>query len=104
MLKRILNWINKIIWLEDDKKAWFKDFEHFKKTVKPVLNGEQKKQINLGQYLVYLIILQPFFVYDETIQVDKLPDVSNINELLRMYKLRKDDIVNMYTVKFERQK
>lgn len=42
MLKRILNWINKIIWLEDDKKAWFKDFEHFKKTVKPVLNGEQK--------------------------------------------------------------
>lgn len=45
MLKRILNWINKIIWLEDDKKAWFKDFEHFKKTVKPVLNGEQKKLI-----------------------------------------------------------
>lgn len=30
-------------------------------------------------------------------------DVSNINELLRMHKLRKDDIVNMYTVSFKRQ-
>lgn len=30
-------------------------------------------------------------------------DVNTINELLRIYKLRKDDIVNMYTVKFERQ-
>lgn len=48
-------------------------------------NGEQQKQINLGQYLVYLIILQPFFVYDETIQVDKLPDVSNINEIEKYF-------------------
>ena len=30
-------------------------------------------------------------------------DVNKINELLRMYKLRKDDIINMYTVKFERK-
>ena len=30
-------------------------------------------------------------------------DVSKINELLRIYKLRKDDIANMYTVKFERK-
>lgn len=32
-----------------------------------------------------------------------ISDVSKINELLRIYKLRKDDIVNMYTVKFERK-
>lgn len=30
-----------------------------------------------------------------------ISDVSKINELLRLYKLRKDDIANMYTVKFE---
>ena len=48
-------------------------------------NGKQQKKINLGQYLVYLIILQPFFVYDETIQVDKLPDVSNINEIEKYF-------------------
>ena len=30
-------------------------------------------------------------------------DVNKINELLRIYKLRKDDIVNRYTVKFERK-
>ena len=30
-------------------------------------------------------------------------DVNKINELLRVYKLRKNDIVNMYTVKFERK-
>ena len=32
-----------------------------------------------------------------------ISDVSKINELLRIYKLRKDDIANMYTVKFERK-
>ena len=30
-------------------------------------------------------------------------DISKINELLRIYKLRKDDIASMYTVKFERK-
>ena len=30
-------------------------------------------------------------------------DINKINELLHIYKLRKDDIVNMYTVKFERK-
>ena len=33
-----------------------------------------------------------------------ISDISKINELLSIYKLRKDDIVNRYTVKFERQK
>lgn len=32
-----------------------------------------------------------------------ISDVSKINELLRIYKLRKGDIANMYTVKFERK-
>lgn len=32
-----------------------------------------------------------------------ISDVSKINELLRIHKLRKDDIANMYTVKFERK-
>ena len=42
--------------------------------------------------------------YSSLCQNGNINDVSNINELLRMYKLRKDDIVNMYTVGFERQK
>lgn len=42
--------------------------------------------------------------YSTLCQNGNINDVSNINELLCMYKLRKDDIVNMYTVKFERQK
>ena len=42
--------------------------------------------------------------YSSLCQKGNINDVSNINELLRMYKLRKDDIVNMYTVEFERQK
>ena len=42
--------------------------------------------------------------YSALCQNGNINDVSNINELLCMYKLRKDDIVNMYTVKFERQK
>ena len=42
--------------------------------------------------------------YSSLCQNGNINDVSNINELLRMYKLRKDDIVNMYTVEFERQK
>lgn len=42
--------------------------------------------------------------YSALCQNGNINDVSNINELLRMYKLRKDDIVNVYTVKFERQK
>lgn len=33
-----------------------------------------------------------------------ISDISKINELLSIYKLRKDDIVNRYTVKFERKK
>lgn len=32
-----------------------------------------------------------------------ISDISKINELLSIYKLRKDDITNMYTVKFERK-
>ena len=40
--------------------------------------------------------------YSALCQNGNINDVSNINELLCMYKLRKDDIVNMYTVKFER--
>ena len=42
--------------------------------------------------------------YSALCQNGNINDVSNINELLRMYKLRKDDFVNVYTVKFERQK
>ena len=40
--------------------------------------------------------------YSALCQNGNINDVSYINELLCMYKLRKDDIVNMYTVKFER--
>ena len=43
-------------------------------------------------------------VDDKTDGMRKKYNISNINELLRMCKLRKDDIVNMYTVEFERQK
>ena len=32
-----------------------------------------------------------------------ISDISKINELLSIYKLRKDDITNMYTAKFERK-
>lgn len=42
--------------------------------------------------------------YSSLCQNGNINDVSNINELLHMYKLRKDDIVNMYTVKYERKK
>lgn len=42
--------------------------------------------------------------YGTLCQNENLRDVSKINQLLRMYKLRKDDIANMYTVKFKRQK
>lgn len=41
--------------------------------------------------------------YSSLCQNGNVSDVSKINELLRMYKLRKDDIINMYTVKFERK-
>ena len=41
--------------------------------------------------------------YSTLCQNGNLSDVNKINELLRIYKLRKDDIVNRYTVKFERK-
>lgn len=41
--------------------------------------------------------------YSTLCQNENLSDVNKINELLRIYKLRKDDIVNRYTVKFERK-
>lgn len=43
-------------------------------------------------------------LYSALCQNGNISDVSKINELLRMYKLRKDDIANMYTTAFERQK
>ena len=42
--------------------------------------------------------------YSALCQDGNIDDVSKINELLHIYKLRKDDIVNMYTVKYERKK
>ena len=41
--------------------------------------------------------------YSALCQNGNINDVSKINELLRIHKLKKDDIVNMYTVKFERE-
>ena len=41
--------------------------------------------------------------YSTLCQNGNISDVNKINELLRIYKLRKDDIVNRYTVKFERK-
>ena len=41
--------------------------------------------------------------YSTLCQNGNIGDVNKINELLRIYKLRKDDITNMYTVKFERK-
>ena len=42
--------------------------------------------------------------YSALCQDGNIDEVSKINELLHIYKLRKDDIVNMYTVKYERKK
>lgn len=46
---------------------------------------EEARELNLGQYLTYLIILQPFFVYEEPIILKVLPDVSNINEIEKYF-------------------
>lgn len=45
MFKSFLYKVDKTIWLSDDKKSWYKDFEHFKKTAKPILNSKQKNLI-----------------------------------------------------------
>ena len=50
-----------------------------------------------NQY-IYQFHMAAFFLIS-----GNLSDVNKINELLRIYKLRKDDIVNRYTVKFERK-
>lgn len=42
--------------------------------------------------------------YSAICQNGNIHDVGKINELLLVHRLRKDDIVNMYTVEFERQK
>lgn len=45
MINKIVNRVHKLFWLKNDRHNWYKDFEHFKSTVKPVLNKEQKKEI-----------------------------------------------------------
>jgi len=53
--------------------------------IKVTFNGEKPREIKLGQYLTYLIILEPFYVFDEEINIDILPDVSNINEIEKYF-------------------
>jgi len=48
-------------------------------------SGEEARELNLGQYLTYIIILEPFYVYDEEIDLTVLPDVSNINDVEKYF-------------------
>lgn len=48
-------------------------------------SGEEARKMNLGQYLTYIIILEPFYVYDEEIDLSVLPDVSNINDIEKYF-------------------
>lgn len=45
MISRIINKLDRLLWLKNDRLNWYKDFIHFKGTAEPVLNNEQKKEI-----------------------------------------------------------
>lgn len=47
--------------------------------------NEEAREMTLGQYLTYLIILQPFYVYDVDINVDVIPDVSDLSKIEDYY-------------------
>jgi hypothetical protein len=61
------------------------DIERRHETCLVSFMGEKLKELPLGQTLTYLIILEPFYVYSEDINVDVIPDVSNINEIEKYY-------------------
>lgn len=59
--------------------------------------GEEPRKMNLGQYLTYIIILEPFYVYDEKIDLSIIPDVSNINDIEKYY----DWCINYFGIELE---
>ena len=49
------------------------------------MNDDTTKEMILGNYLTYLIIFEPFYIYGEEIPNDMIPDLNKSNNIWKYF-------------------